>query len=196
MPRVFMPADNLICSFYQKGNTILETAKKFNISHSYIKKVLKRNNASRTISEAHKLKFSKMTKTEKINLSENARQARLLAITPEALSKKAKTKEGQTKFATADQLLIFNKLKEFNPILEFAIERYNVDIAIPSKKIAIEIDGGNWHHSSEITKHRDRTKEAVLIKNDFIIIRISSSNDLDYLISSIQRICTFPLHIG
>ena len=61
-----------------------------------------------------------------------------------------------------------------------------VDFAIPDKKIAIEVDGSNWHTSKEAMK-RDRFKDYQLKREEWKVIRVKEKeiNNLDSLFSSI-----------
>lgn len=58
---------------------------------------------------------------------------------------------------TKNELAAITVLKnhKFDIVSEYAVDIYNVDIAIPSHHIAIEIQGGQWHNSDQ---HRERDK--------------------------------------
>lgn len=55
-------------------------------------------------------------------------------------------------------------LREFGlePVAQYAFDIYNVDLALPGLKLAIEIDGGNWHQSDVRHRERDARKTALL----------------------------------
>lgn len=52
------------------------------------------------------------------------------------------------------------------PIVEFAFDRYNIDIALPDQMVAIEINGGNWH-----TQERDAPRDGALIAAGWTVHR-------------------------
>lgn len=58
-------------------------------------------------------------------------------------------------------------------IPEYAVDIYNIDIAIVNKKIAIEIDGGNWHESEKKSKE-DESKEKYLSSDGWEIKRFKA----------------------
>ena len=69
---------------------------------------------------------------------------------------------------------LFNKLKERFPDaeLEYKIGSRLIDIAIPSKKLAIEYDGAHWHQD----RAKDMKRDWELLGLGWITIRVNSSN--------------------
>jgi very-short-patch-repair endonuclease len=63
----------------------------------------------------------------------------------------------------------------YMPVAQYAIDKYNVDIAIPACRIAIEVQGGLWHtrHSPRKTA-QDEAKRAVLKLAGWTVIYIQA----------------------
>lgn len=61
-----------------------------------------------------------------------------------------------------------------------------IDFALLEQKIAIEVDGKNWHSSKE-AQQRDRFKDYMLKREGWKVIRIKEEeiDNLDSLLSSI-----------
>ena len=133
-----------------------------------------------------------LTPPQRKTFTEAARKARKEACKPEDQIKQAKTREANQTGATEESIKIAKLLSTFNPILEFSIDRFNVDIALLSMKVAIELDGGNWHSSGQI-RSRDMAKESILRNQGWIIIRIRNSTEISYIISCLDRISSPPL---
>lgn len=70
------------------------------------------------------------------------------------------------------QIKIFNLLN-FG-VLNYRINNYALDIAIPEAKIAIEYDGWYWHEKLIINKNNDNKKRKFLIENGWKILYIRS----------------------
>ena len=76
--------------------------------------------------------------------------------------------------------------EEVDYIFQFSTRTgFIIDFAIPSKKVAIEVDGEKWHSSKEAMK-RDRFKDYQLRREDWKVIRIKEEeiNSLDSLFLS------------
>jgi len=61
---------------------------------------------------------------------------------------------------------------------EFRLGRWSIDAAVPSKKIAVELDGEYWH-SLPAMVDRDRRKDAWLKERGWTVIRIVMSRGDD-----------------
>jgi very-short-patch-repair endonuclease len=59
-------------------------------------------------------------------------------------------------------------------IPQFTISHYRVDFAIPKYKIAIEIDGHEWH-STKSQKARDAKRDRFLLSDGWITVRFTGS---------------------
>jgi hypothetical protein len=72
------------------------------------------------------------------------------------------------------QIKLFNLVRSIysDAVLNYPCMNYSIDVAIPSRKIAIEYDGSYWHKNKEKDKDRQRKIEAegwkVIRYQDFI----------------------------
>ena len=79
------------------------------------------------------------------------------------------------------------KSKDIDYVFQFPTRTgFVIDFALLKERIAIEVDGTNWHSSKE-AKKRDRFKDYMLKREGWQIIRIKEDeiNNLDSLLSSI-----------
>jgi very-short-patch-repair endonuclease len=69
--------------------------------------------------------------------------------------------------------MFFIELLSFGyaPSPGFAVGKYNIDLAYPDIKLAVEIDGGEWHASSPIKIAQDNNKRSFLESLGWIIVR-------------------------
>jgi len=73
---------------------------------------------------------------------------------------------------------------------EFALGKFNIDIAIPSKKIAVEADGTYWHSLAK-QKIADARKNAFLRSQGWIVMRfteIEINNDANLCAKQIETL--------
>jgi very-short-patch-repair endonuclease len=179
---------------YLKATENLSTvAEHFGVSRGHIKqRLLEWGIDLKPRSEAYSSRMLRMSKKQRQQLTENARKAREKTLTPEAQAKKAKTRQANKTGMTEDAKLLCDSFWVLKPVPEMAIGPYNVDIAIPSLKVAIELDGGDWHLTGK-TRARDAKKERLLRNRGWIILRISGSSERDYLVSVLDRVSATPL---
>jgi very-short-patch-repair endonuclease len=72
---------------------------------------------------------------------------------------------------------VVRRLLNYDPVPQFAIYKFNVDIALPEHKFAIEVDGGLWHTRHSPRKEaQDQTKYDYLTPLGWKIMRISARN--------------------
>ncbi|MGH6628386.1 MAG: endonuclease domain-containing protein [Burkholderiales bacterium] len=88
---------------------------------------------------------------------------------------------------------LLHALAKWNPVPELAIGPFNIDLAIPSLQVAIELDGGDWHFTGK-TRQRDAVKESLLRSQGWLILRINGPGELDYLVTALNRIGPLPIH--
>jgi len=78
-------------------------------------------------------------------------------------------------------------------IPQYAVDVFNVDFAIPERKIAIEIDGGNWHNcASKVIQ--DKRKEKCLIANGWRLFRFSKN--VEHAVALIKKACGNPASLS
>lgn len=86
------------------------------------------------------------------------------------LLKRAKFYSG--KIRSVYEQMLFDALIKIgeNPIPNLAIDKFNIDLAFPDVKLAVEVDGGNWH-SSPIKQMHDAEKTSFLVPLGWKIVR-------------------------
>lgn len=62
-----------------------------------------------------------------------------------------------------------------------------VDFAVPSKKIAIEVDGEKWHSSPEARK-RDAFKDSQLRREGWKLLRIKEGTPQEVWVSRLKKL--------
>lgn len=155
----------------------------------------------RTQSEQEFVKWSLMSKEQRINQVEACHKA-TLGVTPSeaTLNKMAKSRQKNLNInmsAYEDEIL--KKLPFDNIIRQKAIGRYNIDFTIGN--IAVEINGGNFHRFGEhALRHRERSKKIFDSGYGIVFIYIYKetciSSVSNQLISLINAIGTDKASIG
>ena len=69
---------------------------------------------------------------------------------------------------------------------QYAVSKYNIDIAFPGARLAIEVDGGQWHQT-ERKRASDKPKTAYLIAQGWRELRFSTSRP-DWIDTAIDTI--------
>jgi very-short-patch-repair endonuclease len=134
----------------------------------------------RTLSDELKLRHERMTPEERKALAHKANEAvRGSTRTVEekvyravTVSENAVMSHHEKTFAHA---LIDADLYDF--IFSYPVHIYNIDFAFPLQKIAVEVDGGNWHTSPR-KQTQDNKKEAFLTSEGWTIVRWSTAPHL------------------
>jgi very-short-patch-repair endonuclease len=150
-----VPTDTII-SRYLKGESELALSKEFGIARSGIRRrLLKAGIIPRTISQANVIRMSNLSAQERIDLTSAAHKAvRGRHATIAEREKRAKTIEIKGIGISTSENIMVEMLQSQgikNITQQKAIGIYNVDIAIESPRIAIEINGGGWHIQSHHT---------------------------------------------
>lgn len=73
------------------------------------------------------------------------------------------------------------------PISQFPVGRYRIDLAVPSKKIAIEADGKDFHSTPKQKAH-DRKRDRYLRSKGWSVLRFSGSSINKDLGGCVKRI--------
>lgn len=141
--------DSAICDRYIAGETEQALARAFGVSRSAIKRrLINAGIIRRTMSEAHRLRASKMT------ASERSAQA---AAAHDAVRNRRQTDEHRCKIALTNEVRQHNvsridrrcaallEARGVACIINKAVGRYNVDVALTESRIAVEVFGGHWH---------------------------------------------------
>ncbi len=74
------------------------------------------------------------------------------------------------------------------PCLAHPVDRFNIDIAFPAHRLAIEVDGGNWHQSGP-HRRKDARKEDYLGARGWRVLRFSTrrSDWIDRAVSTVHE---------
>lgn len=150
--KIKIPNLNDIVSRYQAGESALKLSREFNIERNVIRRrLVAMGIALRTNSQACLIRMSRMTPADRRAITANANKAAKGRHPARAERLKgAKTRESRRTGASAIEFIMADMLMSRgvkNLVHQKAIGVYNVDIAIKSPRIAIEIMGGNWHTS-------------------------------------------------
>jgi hypothetical protein len=102
---------------------------------------------------------------------------------------------GQTgKLKSPTERYVYESLIEvgYQPIIGYQFDRFLIDLAFPHVKLAIEVDGGNWHTSPRKAK-QDLRKTALLERDGWLVLHIrldegsSFAPEVGKLIAQIER---------
>jgi very-short-patch-repair endonuclease len=132
----------------------------------------------RGISEAQLVWMADKTAAERASITAAAHAAvRGSKKTPEMLAKSAAA--NSNRIDSRYELIVYHTLLAagFNAIPNMAIGAFRIDVALAERKVAIEIDGGEWHTWSERKIAQDRKKEAHLRSLGWDIIRLKGCTE-------------------
>ena len=140
-----------IIDTYQSGVSELATARQFGVSRAKVRyQLLKAGIIPRNGSEANKLSLSRMTPLERsarTNAAHVAVRGRKVSVAEKELHAIA-CQNNLTEVSPLETILVdMLRAKGFTIVQQKAIGIYNVDIAIESCRVAVEVNGGNWHTS-------------------------------------------------
>lgn len=115
-----------------------------------------------------------------------------------AKGRKISNRGGNGTGLTEPQKMLLEKIEHLNPMAEFPVktfkkkgsgypQHYKIDIAIPHKKVAIEVDGKS--HYSVLRKKQDKKKTELLNDLGWKVVRFKNEeilNNLDECLMSIS----------
>lgn len=191
-----IPIETVI-SLYQSGTSELALAKKFHVSRIVIRRIFTENHIpTRSFSDAQRFRNANMTKEERMANTEAAHiAARGRKATFAEKRKRAMTIFERGVHVSPCEIDAMNALRKkgLDSQNQFPVGIYNIDIAIDSFPIAVEIYGGNWHsHRTRKNGHFKRTKY-ILNKGWNVIIvwvdtkaEVSWSGVADYIVKTAQ----------
>lgn len=107
--------------------------------------------------------------------------------------KNAETRQREwERFASFQAKAIIEELNKHGlfPTPEYAIYRYNIDLAFPSVKLAVEVDGGNWHQTEKHLRIQDQ-KEKYLTSQGWQILRVKTTFPVIQNVAKISSTLTF-----
>lgn len=145
---------------YEKGESELSLANRFNTSRVAISGLLRRRGIKRrTASEQGLIRMANMTPEERSALASKAHDA--IRGTKKSFSAKVKNalaKQASLSGANETEFFVASDLRNLgiHPIPQLAIGPYNCDLAC--HPVAVEIWGGHWHFTG---RHIARTEERI-----------------------------------
>ena len=172
-----LPIDKIVEMYVNDGVSENVIGKYFGVSRGAIRsRLLKACVKIRGRSEAEKLKWSQRTpdqRLEQVRAAHEATKGRI--ATRQERIKHALNRQRECPMSPLETkfLKVFNEVG-ISVVPEYALDIYNLDFAIPLLKVAIEINGGNWHQSKP--KRRYDTGKEVLLSNRgwrLIVIKVS-----------------------
>ena len=163
-----------IAEFYLTGTSINKLAKAYAVSRTAITQRLEAMKINtRTQSESEFLKWQQMTPEQREKQVQAAHNINLGRKHSLSERKQAAVTRQFTHILSDNEIKFKQLFAEFDlfPVTEFPLGIYNLDFAFPVSKLAIEVDGGNWH-ASELKSRYDTGKEVLLSKQGWRIIRV------------------------
>jgi very-short-patch-repair endonuclease len=178
---------------YDKGFSAQAIEKKLGLDRKQVKVRLESLGIKiRNKSEAQTLRNARMTKTQRLNnifAAQNARRgqkSRRQTLIDSALAIYGKQRISKYELKLAN-LLKANRLKNFKML--YPVFKYNIDIAFPFEKIAVEIHGGDWHSSTRKSL-QDAKKLNYLSKKGWFVLYIHS-RDIDVTSLNLKKLIIF-----
>jgi len=171
--RITLPIGEIV-SLYNSGVSELAIAKQFLVSRGAIRqRLIETGTKIRGQSDAETLKWTKMSEQQRLRQVKAAHDAvRGKKRSREESIKKALARQQSPFLAPLEQqLLNVFRQYEIKVVPQFAMEIYSVDFAVPEIKLAIEVDGGNWHDCTA-KRSQDMGKEVILSNRNWKLIRI------------------------
>lgn len=194
------PIDNeSLIARYAAGESELALSKAYNLARSGVRgRLLKAGMKIRSQSDFMIARMAKLPKSERIRLSQSARAA----IKGRTQSMEEKIKRALTVERHAANRIMPKEADMaawlrgagIEVIHQKAIGPYNIDVAVPETRIAVEIFGGTWHSSGRHAKRYSPRIEYLLGKKWLpVIVWVTQSWRLEiaaaeYVIALHQRI--------
>jgi very-short-patch-repair endonuclease len=168
-------ADALRALYWDEGRSSTEIAEQLGVTVSAVCGWLREANVPlRSASERGEHWLAQRTPEERASFIEAAHAAvRGTTKTHADLCRRATEKQRTMKPSALEaELLEALQGLGHDPILNFAVDKYNVDLAFPDLKLAVEVDGGNWHNSAK-KRRADEPKQTFLEAEGWKVLRFS-----------------------
>ena len=163
---------------YTEKRSVLEVSKILGVDRNTVTRNMRDHGLKwRTASEASTNMYSKMTKKETMDRVANAHKAGKGRTQPlsERINR-ARTVEKSQKLSDLESVFYSVFIAEAIPLKPLLrVQRFNVDFGCRQFKLAVEVDGGNWHQSAR-KQLQDRTKTRYLEQRGWTIVRFRASD--------------------
>lgn len=132
----------------------------------------------RSLSEAKRLDMKRWSYEDRLRITAKSRFVKGVKRSHEELCKMALGRQRKAKPSKYEAVL-FKELRKagYDIVLHKAVDKFNIDIAIPKQRLAIEVHGGNWHATSKRKKAQDNRKDKVLSSLGWKVIPIPTRSD-------------------
>jgi very-short-patch-repair endonuclease len=192
--RLALPITEIV-SLYRSGISELALAKKFGVSRGAIReRLIETGTEIRGQSDAEVCRWNQMSEEQRLHQIEAAHNAaRGRKASREERIKGASSRQQNPILSPLEQQFfdVFKRC-EIEVIPQYAMEIYNVDFAVPKDKVAIEIDGGNWH-DSDPKRGYDRGKEVLLASHGWKLVRVKVAKDYITVSTNVDKTCLGPI---
>lgn len=159
---------------YDSGDSVLKMSKDFSVSRPVIlRRLAEMGVAVRSRSEANRIRMSRLSPADRSDLARAAHDAvRGVKRSDEEILKRSAAREavvaGSSQLEDAFAGFLADRGIEF--VRQKAIGKYNVDFALTSCPVAVEIFGGGWHNSGRHASRHPERIEYLLSQSWSIVI--------------------------
>lgn len=194
--------DNLVHA-YQSGKSIKQLANEYGVDRTTItSRLIEVGTHIRGPQEAILLAYSRIPISERKRIAAKANQARRVTPpTEEELCKKAVTRQASlSKVGSGENILAgWLRSRGLDPIQQYAVGRYNIDLAIHPIAVEIKLDSSSRRVLT--TKELERTKYLLNAGWSVIYILVTKTHFLnvgaaDYIMLRFQEAQRDPSAIG
>ena len=74
-----------------------------------------------------------------------------------------------------------------DPVLHFAIDKFNIDLALVEHRLAVEVDGGNWHRTACRKVAQDTRKREALTASGWTMLSVPTRR-ADWIDRALERV--------
>ena len=161
-----VPSEAELRRLYENA-TISDVARHLNAERSVVADWLdKRGIRRKTRSEARQVFMNRLSYEDRLGMTaaSRAKMAETGKKPYAGLVRRARGVEQKARLSIPErQVLNWAIDRGYEVVAQKAIDKFNVDVAIPELKVAIEVDGGLWH-----TRHSPGKLEGDRVKREFL----------------------------
>ena len=191
MKKLCLPADDIVREHFDNKLSVQKIAALYGVSRDVIVRTLQEaGHTQRGRGSAMRERMAAASPEQRLAWSEAAHAAVRGKPVPHSI--RVSQAEGRSgKVGSVYEQRVGDALRQCGlvPISGYAVDIFNLDIAFPEEKLAIEVDGGNWHTSPRKAS-QDAKKLSFLLRSGWTLDRIQvtkKTSDSD-LISYAQKV--------